>query len=190
MYHAGLGDREKAISCYEAGNISGLNDVAIASNRVSLGQYEEALPALSHGIVRGMAQLFNAGSGALRCLMAGGELQEADALCQWLIRMLEGMEAGEGSYVYKMRAVLCARHAAILLAQGDEEAARQRLELAMESARRFDAAPDFALQSIRFYHGEDKAMTDGMGETAMDALGRIIDQSGALSERLRALLPG
>lgn len=188
MYHAGLEEREQAIRCYEAGNIGGVNDIAIAANRAALGQYAEALPPLSHGLIAGVTRIFNAGTGALRCMMALGQAQEAEALAAWLLRTLEGMEASEGSYVLKMKTLVHGWSAAARLQQGRTLDAREQMRQAVRCARQFDASPDYSLQGFRFYQGGEHAMSDGMGETAMDALRRTIEQNPAVRDGLLMLL--
>lgn len=188
MYYASLGEREQAIQCYEAGNMAGVNDVAIANSRAALGQYAEALPKLSQGLIGGLTRLFSAGTGALRCLLAMGEIHEAEALTQWLLRTLEGMEASEGSYVLKLRTLVHTWLAAVMLQLGRTLDAREQLRQAVQCARQFDAAPDYSLQGFRFYRGEERAMSDGMGETAMEALRRIIDQNAPVRDAMLTLL--
>ena len=188
MYYASLGEREQAIRCYEAGNISGVNDVAIAANRAALGKYSEALPILSGGLITGLTRLYGAGTEALRCLLALGEIHEAEALTAWLLRMLEGMEAAEGSYVFKLRTLAYTWSAAAMVQLGRTLDAREQLRQAVHCARAFDAAPDYRMQGFRFYHGEDRALADGMGETAMDAMHRIIDQNPSVRDAMLTLL--
>lgn len=184
LYHANLGESEQAIRCYEAGNVAGMNDVAIAIRRAALGQYEEALPMLSRGLINSMVRLFNAGSGAMRCLAALGELKEAEELSVWLLQVLEGMDAVEGSYVEKMKTIAHVRSAAVCLRAGRESKALEHLSRALEAARRFDAAPDYSFAGIRFYRGEEKVLSDSVGETAMAALHRSIEQSDEVSGEL------
>ena len=187
MYHTGLEEREQAIRCYEAGNIAGVNDIAIAASHAALGQYTEALPPLSHGLIAGVTRVFNAGTGTLRCLMALGETQEAEALSAWLLRTLEGMEASAGSYVLKMKTIVYGWCAAAMLQQGRTLDAREQMRLAICCARQFDASPDYSLHGFRFYRGEH-AMSDGMGETAMDALMRTIEHNPSVRDGLLMLL--
>lgn len=188
MYYASLGEREQAIRCYEAGNISGVNDIAIAGSRAALGQYAEALPKLSHGLISALTRVFNAGTGTIRCLLATGEIHEAEALTAWLLRTLEGMEASGGSYVFKLRTLVHTWDAAVMLHLGRTLDAREQLRLAVQCARSFDAAPDYSLNSFRFYHDEERALSDGMGETAMDALRRTIEQNAPVRDALMTLL--
>jgi len=188
MYYACLEEREQAIHCYEAGNIAGVNDVAIANSRAALGQYAEALPRLSQGLIGSLTRLFNAGTGMLRCLLSTGEVMEAEALTAWLLHTLEGMDASEGSYVLKLQTLVHVWSAAVMLRLGRTLDAREQLRQAVHCARQFDASPDYRLQGFRFYRGEERAMSDGMGETAMDALHRVIEQNPAVRDAMLTLL--
>ncbi|MBQ8202167.1 MAG: tetratricopeptide repeat protein [Clostridia bacterium] len=188
LYHANLGEREQAIRCYEAGNFAGVNDIAIANSHAALGRYEQALPTLTHGLVSSLTRVYNAGIGALRCLLALGELTEAEVLSEWLLHVLDGMDATPGSYVLKLQAMVHGWSAAVNLRLGRQEDAGSHIRHAADCAARFDAAPDHSLRSIRFYRGEEKALSDGLGETAMDALRRIIDQNSEVSQSLTHML--
>lgn len=188
MYHAGLNEWEQAIACYEAGNIAGVNDVAIAGCRVALGQHDAALPILSQGLIGSVTRQFNAGTGMLHCLLALGQPQEAEALALWMLQALADMDVSPGSYVLKMRTILHTWAAAAMLHAGRTLDAREQMRQAVASARRFDASPDFRLQGFRFYHGGDHALSDGMGETAMDALRGAIARTGSVRDGLTTLL--
>lgn len=188
LYHTGLEEQEEAIRCYEAGNIAGVNDVAIAGCRAALGQYDTALPMLTQGLIGSVTRQFNAGTGALHCLLEMGEPHEAEALSLWLLGTLEDMAAAPGSYVLKMQTILHAWAAAAMLHQGRTLDAREQMRQAVARARRFDAAPDFTLHGFRFYHGGDHALSDGMGETAMDALRGAISRTGSVRDGLTTLL--
>lgn len=190
LYHANLGDREQAIRCYEVGNVAGMNDIAIGNNRAMLGQYDAALPMLTGGLVGGMIRVFNAGTGTLRCLVAKRELEEAEALAMWLLHVLDGMEASDGSYVLKMKTIVHAWVAAVLLLKKDTAAAQVQLRQAADCARGFDAAPDFRLQGIRFYRGGEEVLSDSMGETAMDSLRRVLTAHADVKDVLLELLDG
>lgn len=184
LYYANLGEREEAIRCYEVGNVAGINDIAIANNRAALGQYDAALPMLTNGLANSLIRLFNAGTGTLRCLIAKGELAEAEVLSVWLRHVLDGMEASDGSYVLKMKTMVHGWSAVVRLLMSRAAEAQEQLRLALTCARAFDEAPDYSLQGVRFYRGEDKALTDSMGETAMEALRRILTQNNDVKAAL------
>lgn len=190
LYHASLGDREQAIRCYEVGNVAGMNDVSIGNNRAMLGQYDEALPMLTGGLVGAMIRMFNAGTGTLRCLIARRELAEAEELTRWLLHVLDGMEASDGSYVLKMKTIVHAWAAVVFLLMGSAASAEKQLQQAAICARAFDAAPDFRLRGIRFYRGGDEALSDSMGETAMDSLRRVLAAYPAVKDALLGMLDG
>lgn len=184
LWHANLGEREEAIRCYEAGNIAGVNDVAIAGCLTALGRYDKALPCLSEGLIASLTRLFNAGTSAMRCCIALGEAEEAEALSGWLLRTLAGMAVQSGSYVLKMQTIVHGFAAAANLRLAREDAAMASLQSAVDCARRFDAEPNYDLRSFRFYRGEERAMSDGMGETALDALRRTLAHDEENADRL------
>ncbi len=188
LWYANLGDREQAIRCYEAGNIAGVNDIAIANSQVALGRFAQALPTLTGGLVGGITRLFNAGTGTVKCLLALGKSEEALSVGDWLLHVLTGMDETPGSYVWKMQTIVNGWRAVSLQRLHRPEEAHAALADATACAGRFDAAPDYSLSGIRFYRGEPRALTDSMGETAMDALRKVISSDAQTASVLEKAL--
>lgn len=186
MYWISLGEHAKAIACYEEGNVSGINDVAIGNCYVSMERYEEALTPLSRGMVTHLSLLYNAIHGLVMARANMGHEAEGVELARWLAGMLAGLEAGPGSYIWRMRSIMLTCAAVLSSAQGKEQEAREALREAIEYAGRFDAAPDVTTGGIRFYYAEHHGISDDIGERTMDMLERAVLDSG--DERLRRML--
>ena len=182
-----LGWDEQALRWFEQSNVMGVNNQQIASCLVGLGRYEKALQILSGQILKDVAATFNAVFDTAVCLLNLSRVKEAAELISWGLDVIRGLEATKGSYVFKMRALLCALAAVAALHQGDEAAARDDLGRALRCARRYDEQPDPAPTSIRFcYCPPEDAFHDNMGETATASVKKIV--YGDEDERVGSLL--
>ena len=178
MYWTSLGEQARAIACYEEGNVSGINDVAIGNYYAEMGQYEEALTPLSRGMVAHLSLLYNALHGLMMARANMGYEEEAAEIAYRCAEMLAGLEATPGSYIWRMRSLMLTCAAVLSSAQGKEQEARGALREAIEYARRFDAAPDVTTGGIRFYYAEHHGLSDDVDESAMDALEKAVRESG------------
>ena len=186
MYWTSLGEYDRAIACYEAGNVSGINDVAIGNCYTAMGRYEEALTPLSRGMVTHLSLMYNAMHGLMMARANLGHEEEAAAMAHWCAGMLEGLERTPGSYVWRMRSFMLVCAAVMHSAQGKDQEALNTLREAVACARRFDAAPDVTTDGIRFYYAEHHGLSDDVGESAMNALERAVRSNG--DERLARML--
>lgn len=186
MYWTCLGEQAKAIACYEEGNVSGINDVAIGNCYAEMGQYEEALIPLSRGMATHLSLLYNALHGLTMVRANMGHEEEAAEIAHWCAGMLSGLEATPGSYIWRMRSLMLICVAVLSSAQGKEQAAREALREAVGYARRYDAAPDMTTGGIRFYYAEHRGISDDVDESAMDALEKAVRDSG--DEKLARLM--
>lgn len=185
-----LGWHEQALRWFEQSNIMGVNDQHIASCLVELEKYEKALPVLSAQVLKGVTAVFNAVVDGAVCLLNLSRAQEAAELIAWGLDVMRNLEAAKGSYVFKMRALLCALAADAALYQGEEAAAKDYLGRAVRWARRYDEQPDPTPSSIRFcYCPPEESFCDNIGETALASVEKLIareaDEQMAL--RLREL---
>ena len=178
MYWTSLGEQAKAIACYEAGNVSGINDVAIGNCYAVMGQYEKALTPLSRGMMTHLSLLYNALHGLMMARANMGHEEEAVEMARWCAGMLAGLEATQGSYIWRMRAFMLICVAVLQSAQGKEKEAWEALREAVEYARRYDAAPDVTTAGVRFYWAEHHGLSDDVGESAMNALEKAVRDSG------------
>ena len=190
MYWTCLGEQARAIACYEQGNISGINDVAIGNCYAQMGQYEEALAPLSRGMMKHLSELYNALYGLMTARANMGHEEEAVEIARWCAGMLAGLEATQGSYIWRMRSFMLICVAVLQSARGKEQEALEALREAVECARRYDSAPDVTTAGVRFYHAEHHGMTDDVGERAMEVMEKTLQDNGdeKLLRALRALM--
>ena len=182
-----LGWHEQAIRWFEQSNVMGVSDVQIASSLVELGKYDRALPLLSSQMIKSVITVFNTVFDASVCLLNLSRWEEAAEMISWGLDVIRGLEVTKGSYVFKMRALLCALAADAVLHQGDEPAAKDYLARAVRWARRYDEEPDPTPASMRFcYCPPEEAFCDNIGETAASGVEKIIRNED--DERIRIRL--
>lgn len=170
-----LGWHEQALRWFEQSNVMGVCNGQIASSMVELGKYDRALPLLSAQMLKSIMNVFNTVFDEAVCLLNLNRAREAAELIAWGLDVIRGLEATKGSYVFKMRALLCTLAALAALHQGEEEAAQDFLGRALRWARRYDEQPDPTVNSVRFcYQAAEESFCDNIGETAMSGVERVI----------------
>lgn len=191
-----LGEVDRAIDELKSQNAGGVHSGRVGYLLAAFtGRHEEALPWLSEGLIRGISDLMQVCIGFVNCFYASGRFQEGIALAGWMSDLLEGLKLpGTVTYLDKMQVMLYACCTQLAAGQQDRTAAKNYLRQAQALARRFDAAPDFELQNLRFCHFEAAARPsafDDFGETAMQGLRSSLLGSGetgsAPDPRLAAL---
>ena len=151
---------------------------------------EEAAPFLMKAFDACIGELVQTMTGyATYYDRTGNSTAALDALL-WLIRYLESLKTDETgvSYVDKILAPYYSECANLARKLGREEDAQSYLRVALNLARRFDAAPVHNLLGTKFRIGETKDATayDDMGATAMDAIENQM-REGSWDDTLRAL---
>ena len=109
-----------------------------------------------------------------------GRLDQADEVFAWLYPFLRGLERPDQvSYLTKYRAAALGCRAQIAWKSGREQDAEAFLREALALADRFDAAPNYRADALRWYEGPETAMAyDSMGATAEDAVRQAFTQQG------------
>jgi len=170
-----LGWHEQALRWFEQSNVMGVNDQHIASCLVELKQYDKALPKVSGKMYKGVAAHFNSVIDASICLMAIGRAGDAEELLAWGLDVIRNLEVTRGSYVLKMRAILCTLASQAAVMQGKAEAARDFLARALRWAGRYDEQPDPTVGSVKFcYLAPQESFCDNVGETALRGVERML----------------
>lgn len=192
MCYSALKDYDAAIACYEAANISGISLVNLGNCRMAQKEYDKALSLFSEGLIDHVIGVVSAAMGIVNCLSSkGGGLEEAQALSGWCVHMLDGLEGGQGSVIWQLKAVLLTSRAILYAMDGREEQAEQSLREAWSAARAFDAQPRYDLASVRYYHGKpDAVFVDNLGETAMEGVRRLLleDENASYTAKLLQVL--
>ncbi|MGI6150386.1 MAG: helix-turn-helix domain-containing protein [Christensenellales bacterium] len=175
MIYANRDQFDKAIELMRKNNASGVNNAWIGYYLTHQGKYEEALPILSESLVDSIVNLYISTAGMTTSLANQGSIDEAIDVTDWMIDVLQGLEPpNRATYVKKMIVCLRTIKAMICFSDQREDLAREYLKQAEEKAKQFDENPDFSCYGIRFYHGTDHTLYDNAGETALEAIERII----------------
>lgn len=76
------------------------------------------------------------------------------------------------TFAYKLKAILYAQLAVIMASMGNYGKAEEYIIVAYEHAVKFDAEPNYALDDLKFFKGEELPglLLDGLGESAIDAI--------------------
>lgn len=177
----GLGEEERAIAMLRANNPCGVNDEAIGCILAGMaGRREEAMPLLSMALLRHVTAILQIGSKLCNIYEDRGRLDQADEILAWLCPFLQGLEQpGSINCLTKFRAAALGGRAQLAWKAGRQEDARALLRQALALAARFDAAPSYRADAIRWYEGPETAMAyDSMGATAEDAVRQAFTQQG------------
>lgn len=178
-----VGKYDEAIEIWERNNTEGQNDYHIGLIlSQQAGREDEALPYLSNALGHCISTLNATVIGLVGVYMAQGKTDEAREIVEWGMDVFSGLrERGAVTYFDRLDIRGCTILAAIAQRQGDPAEAKAQLRRAKAIAERFDAAPDYTMAHVRFYHGPESArVQDDMGERAIDViLGFLADAVGA-----------
>lgn len=177
----GLGEEERAIAMLRANNPCGVNDEAIGCILAGMeGRREEAMPLLSMALLRHVTAILQIVSKLGDIYESRGRPDQADEVLAWLCPFLQGLEQpGSINSLTKFRAAALGGRAQIAWRSGRTADAEAFLREALALADRFDAAPSYRADALRWYEGPDTAMAyDSMGATARDAVRQAFTQQG------------
>ena len=177
----GLGEEERAIAMLRANNPCGVNDETIGCILGGMaGRREEAMSLLSMALLRHISGLMQIVGKFGDIYEDRGRLDQADEVLAWLCPFLQGLEQpGSINSLTKFRAAALGGRAQIAWRSGRTADAEAFLREALALADRFDAAPNYRADALRWYEGPDTAMFyDSMGATARDAVRQAFTQQG------------
>lgn len=182
MCYAYMNRYEDAIELMKKNNIDGMNNAGIGN---LLSQHcrkpKEALPYLSHALIRCHSQLHQITLGLANAYAELGDLDSAYAVMCWIQEVCKGLRASDAAcFMDKDDVRTLTVLAEISMLQGKEAQAYQYLKQAKASAEKFDSAPDYSMAGMRFYHGSPDARAyDDFGDTALEGIGRFIEDDEA-----------
>lgn len=189
MIYANSDRFDKAIEMMRKNNASGVNNAWIGYYLTHMGKYEEALPVLSESLIDAIVNLYISTAGMTVSLANQGKADEAIDMTDWMISVLHGLQPQKGSsYIFKMIVCMQTIKAMLCASIGRVDLARAYLQQAAQKAEQFDKKPDFSSHGIRFYHGKDHTLYDNVGETATEAIERMITTTADDTKVREALL--
>ncbi len=170
-----LGKTEEAYEHLKKYNYCGINNSIIGMLMSQGKNSQEAFSYLSECLLDNIAQL-------MRCCVgfanAYNERKDYKISCEVLNMMydlsMHLRKDDQVSYIDKIQVILLAGMSQFYTKNQQFQEAESCLIKAYEHAKKFDAAPDYNAQNIKFYKGKKQIFGDDTGETAMESVERII----------------
>ena len=184
--YAAAGETDRALTHYKKHNWAGINNGRIGTLLSSAGRYEEARPYLSASALEQITELIQVTIGMSACAAQTGSPSEVFQVLSWMRQVLEGLKIpGKVCYLDKADVFLLHLQAQLCADAGDLPAAKDCLQKAVRTARRFDTEPVYTMKNIRFYHEKEPLLlSDSFGETAMQGLENSILHGTAESSQI------
>ena len=183
-----LGEKEKSVELMKKHNTGGVfSDQIGVSLAISLHHPAEAEPYLSEALLQSVSSLFNTVLGFAAVYSARGDHPSAVGIVSWGLTLILGLKKETATdFLEKAHSLLLAVLAHTQLKAGNTAEARSSLREAAVLARRFDAAPDYSISSMRYLSEPEKTFTfDTLGATASESVGKLLENLG--SEELHSM---
>lgn len=175
--HIALEETDKAVELLKAHNPCRLNHPLIGQTLASLGNDpQNALPFLSAGLLDLTVTHMQVTIGYINVYCKTEDWQNALSLLEWALAFYPGLaKPGQANCLDKGLAVLWAIRAYVHLERNEKEQAADCLLRAKAIARRFDAAPNYNVSSLRFIAADTAFCTvDDLGSTAAEGIENIV----------------
>lgn len=183
-----LGETEKALQQLKKCNYGGKENGTIGLVLMKAERAREALPYLSYSLIESFTELLRTAVGFANCYEQQGNIGEAITILEWVYTVTEGIKKpGQISYVDKLQTMLLSGLAYCYMDKGNYVQAKERLDKARMGAKLFDGAPTYSSDGIRFYCAKKYVFTDDFGETAMEAIYNVLNESTETAEQLREI---
>lgn len=175
----GLGEYDQSIQQLKKHNINGINNCDIGFTlAVFCRKPDEALPYLSHALVKNITDLYQISIGYSNVFAEKEDYQSSLDILLWMRSLIASLKKESGtSYLDKMEVTLLAACAGTEATLENPEMVREYLQQAIEIALRFDAAPDFSMNGLKYYYGkEDMRIFDSLGAGALESIEHALTQ--------------
>ncbi|MBO4324798.1 MAG: helix-turn-helix domain-containing protein [Lachnospiraceae bacterium] len=175
-YYA-MGEPEKGMEILKAHNADGVHSDSIGVTlSLLLHRPDEAEPFLTEALIRGSNTFLTAIGGFVYLFLSRNQAKAANELIEVGIALMRGLKEGDlPDYTDKLFAEMLTLHACTELHSGLAEAAKQSLRAAKATADRFDASPDYGMNTLRFVTlPQEYNAHDLLGATAYESIETII----------------
>lgn len=172
-----LGRDEQAVQLLKQNNAGDIySDLIGMTLATDSSRYAEALPFLTAALLRSISYTVHIIMGYVNVYDADRDYPSMDAVARWGIQLLSGLqEDGTPSFLDKLIGLFHVFTAYAQLKMGDAQAARIALAQALESARRFDSAPNYCAGALRFVeNGEQATVYDDLGATGAQSIEKTL----------------
>ena len=174
-----LEENDRALELFKKHNTDGIYSDYIGMILASdAKRAQEATPYLSEALLIHEAALVRIVMGYLNVFLHGRDYAKAQELLAWGMPMFTAMPRPDCTgFMDKINMVFYLLQAHVQLKNSQPGKARRSAEEAHRLAARFDAAPSYAADTIRFVMpGEDSTINDDLGETAAQAAQNTLKQ--------------
>ena len=191
--YTALGQRERGIELMKKNNAGGfLNSfIGLSYSMSEAYKPEEAAPYLTRSFLDCVSAITRTMTGYANHYSRVKDYPSALEVCRWLVGFLESVKETEDSAAVMDKVLSafyaeCAHFSDIL---GRAEEVEPYLRRAYAVARRFDAAPVYKMDCIRFWIdcGKDAIVYDDIGASAIDAIEQQQFHQGDWSERIHRI---
>lgn len=174
MCYCYMGRDDKAIALLKENNADGTNDFRIGLLLSKENEHaEEALKYLSEALVHCYSELYNLCIGYANAYSALGKTDQVIGFTKWLYELGKGLrDTSVVTWMDRGDVGLCTILAGMESRRGNLDESHDWLVRAIDSARKFDAAPEYrTMVGLKYYHGSENATSyDDMGNTAMSVI--------------------
>lgn len=187
LNYLNAGQLEKGIEILKQNNICDINSARIGFTYTMMKQPEEARMYLLGSYMNVINNTIHTMAGIMFMYA-----QQKDPLCidaaLWLADFFDSIKYNNDIIVFndKLKAILFAEIAVMKADFGKYDEAEKYITDAYILAKKFDAAPIYTTQGVKFLKDEDTAgfSLDGLGETAIDGIENFVFGNAELSEAL------
>lgn len=187
LNYLNAGQLEKGIEILKQNNICDINSARIGFTYTMMKHPEDARMYLFGSYMNVINNTIHTMAGIMFMYA-----QQKDPLCievaLWLVDFFDSIKDDNDIIVFydKLKAILFAEIAVMKADFGKYDEAEKYITDAYIFAKKFDAAPIYTTQGIKFFKGEDTAgfSLDGLGETAIDGIENFVFGNAELSEAL------
>ena len=172
-------DLESGITQLKQDNPCGVNDDLIAVYLAPRPEKrEEALHYLTISLLRGSTTLLRVTEGFVDVFFQKEDYRSAIDILHGSISFMKGLQTSRGqSYICKSTAILLSILGTAYEYAGDRPQARKYLTAAYQAGMKFDAAPNYTSENIRFCEGQpSRSAYDNGGGTAMESIQRVLEE--------------
>ena len=187
LNYLNAGQLEKGIEILKHNNICDINSARIGFTYTMMKQPLEARTHLYNSYMSIVNNTIHTVGGMVFMFY-----QQKDELCvdaaKWLVDYFDSIKADKSSIIFfdKLKAILYAQLAVMSATFGRRDEAEKYIADAYNLAVKFDAAPIYTTQGIKFLKGEGVLgfSLDGLGETAIDGIESFVFGNAGQSESL------
>ncbi|HQO70469.1 MAG TPA: helix-turn-helix transcriptional regulator [Clostridia bacterium] len=175
---------EEAIDIFKEYNINGVNNSRIGRCYADMKKYDQALTAFSESYIDNLVNIYICITGMSSCFAEMNRHDEALEMIIWLKNTLNALEyRDKPSYLIKMGIMLDIIQVMLHYAMNDKALAVPLMRKVLEKAKLFDANPDFSSNSIKFYSGEEHVFCDDIGQSAVEAVEKLLNMNDSEKDR-------